>query len=149
MRFFRFTLLLCFLQIGFVYAQVDLDKEINAYQNGNLDEKMERAFVFYSHLDQISQDTVIYYVDDLQSRGIEQDRPDATALSNYVFVTYLYEHGLYDQAIQKLTDSEKFYLDTKNDSMLAVVNNAYGNIAYLQGNVSEALSYYKKSQMGQ
>tara|TARA_B100000508_G_scaffold136157_1_gene128831 strand:+ start:87859 stop:89145 length:1287 start_codon:yes stop_codon:yes gene_type:complete len=128
----------------FVSAQ-DLSEQIVDYNKGDVDKKMEKLMFFHVKLTAIKEDTVLYFIRDLQDEGIENDREDAIALSNYVFGHYLNDHALYTEAYSKLTDALDYYEYAENDSMKCVVNNALGNTHYLQSQIKKAEEHYLKS----
>jgi tetratricopeptide (TPR) repeat protein len=123
----------------------ELSKNIEQYINGNIDEKIMNIMIFHDKVTVIDEDTIMFFIQDLQDRGIEKDREDAIAMSNYVFGHYLNDNSLYSEAQEKLVTSMGYYDFTQNDSMLCVVYNALGNNYYLQSERNKAEEYYLKS----
>ena len=143
--FMRFQFLLLIFCCGFsIYAQ-DTDKIVDEFKNGTVDQKIELLFGNYSELESINKDSILYFIKDLQSIGIDQEREDAIAISNYYFGHFLNDNGLLNEARGKLAGALKFYKFQENDTMLAVVYNAIGNTEYLEGNYGGAEENYLKS----
>lgn len=144
LKLFLYTSLVVLLSWSSIMAQ-ELDEHIEAYQNGNIDTKIQKLMYFHHKLGSINNDTVLYYIKDLQNEGIENDREDAIAMSNYVFGHYLNDNSLYDEAYEKLKEAERYYQFLENDSLLCVVHNAIGNNHYLQSEIKKAEEYYLSS----
>ena len=123
----------------------DLDVQVEKYQNGTIEEKMHLIMIFYNDLPSIKQDSILYFIKDLQNEGLENDRDDAIAMSNYIFGHYLNDNSLFSESLRKLEEANKYYEFKENDSMLAVVSNALGNNYYLQSERKKAEEYYLKS----
>ena len=136
-----------FLSLAFsttVLSQ-EIDSHIKLYQEGTNDEKVSFIMLFYDELPSIKEDSVLYFIKDLQDIGIENDREDAIAMSNYIFGHYLNDNSLFSEGIRKLESAEEYYEFIENDSMLSVVSNALGNNYYLQSERNKAEEYYLKS----
>ena len=142
MRFY--LILLLFFSGVFVSAQ-DSEEFIEEYEKGGVDSKMEILFGHYSELESINKDSILYFIKDLQSVGIDKGREDAIAMSNYYFGHFLNDNGLLDEAEKKILESIKFYKFQENDTMLSAAYNALGNTEYLEGNYGGAEEYYLKS----
>jgi tetratricopeptide (TPR) repeat protein len=142
MRFQLFIILFC--NVFFVFSQ-ETDVIVQEYQKGNLDRKMEILFGNYSELESISRDTILFFIKDIQSIGIDRGREDAIALSNYYFGHFLNENTLYSDAHKKISEAIKFYKFQENDTMLTVSYNALGNTDYLRGDYGSAQENYLKS----
>lgn len=141
---------LCFLillgtLLQFPVFSQELSNNIEYYKDGNIDEKIRYIMIFHDKVTAIEEDTIMYFIQDLQDEGIEKDREDAIAMANYVFGHYLNDNSLYSEAQEKLFLSKSFYDFTQNDSMLCVVYNALGNNHYLQSERKKAEEYYLKS----
>ena len=137
-------LFLVFCNVFFSYCQ-DTDKVIQSYINGDPDKKIEVMFANYAEIESLSKDTVLYFIKDLQKVGIDNDREDAIALSNYYFGHFLNDNALLDEADKKITEAIRFYNFEQNDTMLAASYNAKGNTAYLRGDYGIAEENYLKS----
>lgn len=142
MRFYFILILFC--SGFFVHAQ-NTEEFIQEYEKGGVDLKMDILFGHYSELESINKDSILYFIKDLQSAGIDEGREDAIAMSNYYFGHFLNDNGLLDEAKRKILESIKFYKFQENDTMLAVAFNALGNSEYLEGNYGGAEEYYLKS----
>lgn len=146
MRAYNYISLLFFgVLLSFNMYSQQLSEHIEEYTEGGVDKKTEKLMYFHHKLTSISEDTVLYFIRDLQDEGIENDDEEAIAMSNYVFGHYLNDNSLYSEAFQKLKDAEEYYKFVENDSMLSVVNNALGNSHYLQSERKKAEEYYLKS----
>jgi tetratricopeptide (TPR) repeat protein len=141
----RFQLLLILLCNVFIVFSQDTDQIIEDYKKGNTDQKIEILFGNYGEIESISRDTILYFIKDLQKIGIENDREDAIALSNYYFCHFLNENGLFDEADKKISEAISFYEYEDRDTMLAESYNAKGNTDYLRGDYGRAEENYLKS----
>lgn len=138
-------LFICIIQFNVLYAQEELDVKLKEYESASLEKKMELFFYFFQKFDSDQQDSVLFYVKDLQSEGIEKKNESAIALANYGLTPYLLNNSLFEEAEEKLEKAKKYYLKVQNDTMLADVYNAFGNASYLQGNIPQAEWYYNES----
>lgn len=146
MKYCNYLIILFFIVITSVLnAQSRIDEQLNEYETASLDKKKELFYSFFLKFDFNNKDSVLYYVDDLQSEGIDKKDESAIALSNYGIAPYLQSNSLFEEAEERLKKAEKFYLKSENDTMLADLYNCYGNSAYLQGNFSEAELFYNQS----
>ncbi|MEX1192820.1 MAG: tetratricopeptide repeat protein [Brumimicrobium sp.] len=127
-----------------LYSQ-DIDQITTDYLNGSVEDKMSLLFKHYSKLESIDNDTLLFFIKDLQNTGIEKDREDAIALSSYIFGHFLNNIGLYSEASQKLSSAEKYFMYDGRDSILVEIYNAKGNTAFLQGLYGKAEEFYLKS----
>jgi tetratricopeptide (TPR) repeat protein len=141
----RFQFLFIILLGSYTLFSQGTDQVIQAYENGNTDEKIEILFANYGEIESISKDTILFFIRDLQSIGIEKEREDAIALSNYYFGHFLNDNTLYSEAYNKLSEAIKFYKFEENDTMLAASFNALGNTDYLKGDYGSAEENYLKS----
>lgn len=141
----RFQLLLILFCSGFFVFSQDTDEIVQEYQKGTIDHKMEVLFGNYSKIEGLNKDSILYFIKDLQSIGIDQEREDAIAMSNYYFGHFLNDNGLLDEAKRKINEAVKYYKFEENDTMLSAGFNALGNAEYLGGNYGGAEEYYLKS----
>lgn len=139
MRFLFLLILLC--NVFSIFSQ-DTDEVIQNYKEGSINQKMEILFGNYAEIESISKDTILYFVKDLQSIGIDDGREDAIALSNYYFGHFLNDNGLFDEANKKISEAIRFYDFEENDTMLAAAYNAKGNTDYLRGDYGSAEENY-------
>lgn len=123
----------------------DLSDQITNYLNGSVDDKVTGIMQFHNKLDAINNDTVLFFIRDLQDVGIESGREDAIAMSNYVFGHYLNDNSLFNEAYTKLKEAERYYTFVELDSMICVVHNALGNNFFLQSERNKAEEYYLSS----
>ena len=146
----RITLLVLLLTPYIVFADLnDLDNYIKKFNQGNLDEKLEVFSKLYNTLDRNFPDSAFYYIDILQSEGVKENRDDVLAHASYYFANYLLNLSFFDEAEKKLRHAERFFVLESNDTMLAEVFNALGNMNYMQGNLELAeKNYLKSSQSG-
>ena len=139
------VLLVLFFCLSFLSRAQVSSEAIAAYERGDIDEKINQLMQFFAKLPAISQDTVLYFISDLQTRGVEQIREDAIAFSDYIFGHYLNDHSLFDEAKLKLNKAKSYYSRVEDDTLLSLVNNALGNTYYLSGEFKKAESHYLKS----
>ncbi len=123
----------------------EIDKHIEYYLEGTTDEKISKIMLFYDDLSSIKEDSVLFFVKDLQDIGINNDREDAIAMSNYIFGHYLNDNSLFSEGVRKLELAEEYYAFMENDTMQSVVSNALGNNYYLQSERKKAEEYYLRS----
>lgn len=141
----RFQFVVILLLNFFFAASQNTDEIIQNYNNGRVDQKMEVLFGNYAKIESISKDTILFFIKDLQSSGIEYGREDAIALSNYYFCHFLNDNALFEEAQKKISESIKFYDFQENDTMLAAAYNAKGNTDFLRGEYGSAEENYLKS----
>jgi tetratricopeptide (TPR) repeat protein len=137
-----FVLFFC---LGFLSQAQVSSEAIETYERGNVDEKINQLMQFFAKLPAISQDTMLYFINDLQKVGVQQSREDAIAFSDYIFGHYLNDHSLFGEAKSKLKNSLSYYSRVEDDTLLSLVNNALGNTHYLNGELKKAEAYYLKS----
>lgn len=123
----------------------DLDDYIKKFNEGNLDDKIDVFSELYNTLDRNYPDSAFYYIDIFQKEGIEENRDDVLAFSSYYFANYLMNKSFFEEAIEKLENAEKFFRLEENDTVLAEIYNAYGNLYYMQGEFERAEENYLKS----
>lgn len=146
MRALQYVLIFVFgALLSSTVSSQELDNQIRKYQSGTVDEKISLIMNFYNLLPSIKKDSVLYFIEDLQNAGIENDRDDAIAMSNYIFGHYLNDNSLFSESLRTLEDAEEYYQFKENDSMLAVVSNAIGNNYFLQSERKKAEEYYLSS----
>ncbi|MDX1652702.1 MAG: tetratricopeptide repeat protein [Brumimicrobium sp.] len=139
-----FTITCCFLQSTFSFTQ-NTDQIIENYLKSDVDQKLVVLFENYGDIEGLSADTILYFIRDLQKNGIQKNREDVLAFSNYYFGNYLNDQGFFLEAEKKLKAAKEFFSFREVDSMLASVYNALGNNEYLQGKIKAAEAYYLKS----
>lgn len=141
----RFQFLFIFLLGTYSVFSQGTDQIIQAYEKGSTDEKIDILFGNYGEIESIDKDTILFFIKDLQSVGIDEGREDAIALSNYYFGHFLNDNTLYNEADKKISEAIKFYKFEENDTMLAAAHNALGNTDYLKGDYGSAEENYLKS----
>src|SRR5690554_862988 len=127
------------------FGQESISDKLKEYETSSLDKKMELFFYFFQKFESDQKDSVLYYVNDLISEGIENKNHDAIALANFGIGPYLLSHSLFDEAEAKLERAKRHYQKVENDTMLADVYNTLGNSAFLQGKLAQAELLYGKS----
>lgn len=124
------------------FAQEDVNQRLRQYNTATLDQKI--ALFHYVNL-RLDNDSILYYIKDLQKQGLKQHRDDVLAMANYGMGTYLREKSLFDESENKLKNALKYYLKVGNDTMTTDTYNALGNTAFLSGDISKAEILYTKS----
>lgn len=147
MKRFLFSFMFLFLiPSSFIFGQWDISAQLEDYNNSDdLSYKIGLVNEFYDRLDLLDHDSLMYYVKDLQARGLEERREDAIALSNMILATFLKHYSLYDEAEERLRSALSFYQMTENDTSLVEVYNLLGNNRYLKGDLRSAKEYYNKA----
>jgi tetratricopeptide (TPR) repeat protein len=145
--FYRITkvFFVLFFCLGFLSRAQVSSEAVERYERGDVDEKINQLMQFFAKLPAVNQDTVLYFIDDLQSAGVEEGRKDAIAFSDYIFGHYLNDQSLFDEAKSKLNNAKAYYARVKDDTLLSLVNNALGNNNYLNGELKKAEANYLKS----
>lgn len=123
----------------------DLDDYINKFNEGDLDDKIDVFSELYNTLDRNYPDSAFYYIDIFQKEGIEQNRDDVLAYSSYYFANYLMNKSFFEEAAEKLNSAERYFKVDENDTVLAEIYNAYGNMHFMQGKFEKAEENYLKS----
>jgi tetratricopeptide (TPR) repeat protein len=131
--------------VGPFQAQEKLDLYIATFENGDVDEKIGVFSELFNTLDRSYPDSTFHYINVLQQVALKEDREDALAFANYYFANYLMNKSLFDEVEKKLELAKSYFEYDENDSTLAEVLNAYGNMHYLKGNYKKAEESYLKS----
>lgn len=134
------------LPLNGLFGQWDISSSLDTYNSTNdIDEKAELADRFYEKLNDIDHDSLMYYVRDLQTRGLEEGREDVVALSNKMIASYLQHYSLYKEAEERLRSALSFYHMAERDTSLVEVYNSMGNIRYLMGDFRGAKEFYNQA----
>lgn len=146
MKYYKTLLILLFIiSFGQLHGQEDMDDLLNEYKTASIDNKIALFYSFFSRIEAVDKDTIAYYVKDLNTEGLKNQREDAIAMSNLGMATYLQTNSLFEEANQKLNNAVKYYHKVNNDTMLAESYNALGNTAFLEGKFQVAEAFYIKS----
>ncbi|WP_165779218.1 tetratricopeptide repeat protein [Brumimicrobium salinarum] len=133
------------LSFGEMKAQENIDTYLESYETANVDHKLKLFFHFYSKLNTIDKDTILYYINDLQREGVKNKREDVIAMTNFGLAPYLQNNSLFDEASTRLKSAVKYYKKVQNDTMLSNCYNVLGSIYFLSGNIDKAETYFNES----
>lgn len=143
MRYLKVIFLIIVLPC-WIFPQ-NIDSLVNAFEKGDLDEKIAVMDKLYPALDRINTDSTFYFIEKMQAASIAAEREDGLAFTNIHFANFLITKSLYEEAEQKLMAAEDYFLYEENDSALADVYNTAGIAHLIQGNLAKAEEGFLKS----
>src|SRR5690554_2440607 len=137
--------LLLFSLFNSLNAQEEIHESLVEYETADLDRKIDLFFFFYDYVIENEEDSILYYIEDLQTEGRKHKREDAIAMANYGILPYLQDNSLYEEAIEKVSKTIADYKKVENDTMLSDAYNSMGNTFFLQGKIDKAEYLYHES----
>lgn len=143
MRYLKVIFLIIVLPC-WIFPQ-NIDSLINAFEKGDLDEKIAVMDKLYPALDRINTDSTFYFIEKMQAASIAAERKDGLAFTNIYFANFLITKSLYEEAQQKLLAAEDYFSYVENDSALADVYNTAGISHLIQGNLASAEEGFLRS----